>query len=76
MSISEFIRFHKVKRDDMTREQAIEYLEISPAHFNELRKLELLTPVDGGSRGGRKLFFLRKEVEELWDKILEFNLKH
>ncbi len=41
MNVNKFIRFYEVKRNDLTLAEAIEYLEVTPAQFNRLRKLDL-----------------------------------
>jgi hypothetical protein len=52
----------------------MEYLEVTSAQLNRLRKLNLLTPVEGGKMlAGKKLYFLLEDVKKLWDQMLEFD---
>ncbi len=74
MDTNKFIRFHEVNRDDLTLPETMEYLEVTSAQLNRLRKLNLLTPVEGGKMlAGKKLYFLLDDVKKLWDQMLEFD---
>jgi hypothetical protein len=74
MNVNKFIRFYEVKRNDLTLAEAIEYLEVTPAQFNRLRKLELISPIEGGEEGStKKLYFLHDDVVNLWNEMLEFD---
>ncbi len=73
MNVNKFIRFYEVKRNDLTLAEAIEYLEITPAQFNRLRKLDLISPIEGGEGSTKKLYFLHDDVVNLWNEMLEFD---
>ncbi len=73
MNVNKFIRFYEVKRNDLTLAEAIEYLEITPAQFNRLRQLDLISPIDGGKGSTKKLYFLHDDVVNLWNEMLEFD---
>ncbi len=72
MKVTKFIRFHQKKRNDLSKLETIQFLDISVLDFNRLRKLNLLVPVEGGN-STRKLYFSYDDVSDLWDEIAEFN---
>ena len=74
MDVNKFIRFYEDKRNDLTLAEAIEYLEVTPVQFNRLRKLDLISPIEGGEGGStKKLYFLHDDVVNLWNEMLEFD---
>lgn len=73
MNTNKFIRFHEVKRNDLTLAETIEYLEVTAVQFNRLRKLNLIEPIEGGKGNSKKLYFLHDDVVNLWNEMLEFD---
>lgn len=56
--------------DELTAEEAMQYLEISRSTFYKLVREGELTPIRkkiGRGIGGRRVFFKREDVEELKD---------
>ncbi len=73
MDVNKFIKFHEVKRNLLTKAEAIEYLEVSAVQFNHLRKLNLIVPIEENRGGSKKLYFLHDDVVSLWNEMFEFD---